>query len=620
MSFEIQRSKGGFRKRLIPLLFIVAVVVAILYLPAKKILPSLVPSGVKTVDVDVATNAAKNVKVELPKGRPVALSDEKVVRLLVMQWGAQSSLFLANGGPVTTIDSKVAKRGAQLRIVNENDTDQMKDQLIAGVTEWARNGGSGNPTNGAHGVIFMGDGIPGYLPGWNEALRKVCRAYKLPEEQCEVRVIGAVGSSYGEDKHMVPVEWKNDPRQALASVSGRYELTAAYFWDGDHVLGLDWAAANGLPVNPSDKTFDPDAVNFMNPKDYLDAVDKYLAGYCETRELVSHGKASGRKVQACVAAVDTWTPGDWNVAHSAKDTLVTALSTRENRNQMASTLVVPNGWARQHAESIAAILAANSEAADMIKVSDLALHRAAVIATQIYGGKANLTADEWAALFKGVPHRTKNGYQITLGGSRVWNLADNLDYYGLSGETNIYDAVYTNIGQMISKLAPNVIPKLRPLSEVFDPSYLLHAKAMLGEGGLGVAEVPHYTGGAISDVVASRPYTINFDPGSDRIQAGSMETIRELYQQVAKSDLKVSIVGHTDNTGGPNFNNQALSERRAAAVKTAIIAASHGSKFLPETRFSTEGRGASEPVNPEANQNSATERALNRRVVITLGR
>jgi len=200
--------------------------------------------------------------------------------------------------------------------------------------------------------------------------------------------------------------------------------------------------------------------------------------------------------------------------------------------------------------------------------------------------------------------------------SRGWNILAS----GGTARVLRYDAVYTNIGQMISKLAPNVIPKLRPLSEVFDPSYLLHAKAMLGEGGLGVAEVPHYTEGAISDVVASRPYTINFDPGSDRIQAGSMETIRELYQQVAKSDLKVSIVGHTDNTGGPNFNNQALSERRAAAVKTAIIAASHGSKFLPETRFSTEGRGASEPVNPEANQNSATERALNRRVVITLGR
>ena len=472
----------------------------------------------------------------------------------------------------------------------------------------------------------MGDGMPGYLPGWNEQLHKVCKTYKLDESLCEVRMIGSVGSSYGEDKIMVPVEIKNDPKQALFRVSGKRITFAAYFWDGDHVVGLDWVSQNTdengqpLKVNPNADTFDDNMVNFMNPKDYLDAVDKYIAGFCEERIHTVDGKrVSGPKVTACVGGVATWTPGDWNVAHSAKDTLVTALSTRENRNQMSATVVVINGWAKQNADTLAALFAGSSQAADMIKTSDAALRKAADIAVQIYGSKAGLTADQWAALYKGLPHKTQNGYQITLGGSRAWNLADNLDYYGMSGGVNIYDAVYTNIGNMISKLSPATIPVVRPLPEIFDASYLLKAKDLLGEGGFGTADVPTYQPGAVSEVYASRPYTINFDTGSATIQPGSMKTVRELYQELAKSDMKVSIIGHTDNTGSPELN-RGLSERRADSVKRAIMAASGGSKFLPENRFSTEGHGQDEPVNPAADQNSASERASNRRVVIVLGR
>lgn len=70
-------------------------------------------------------------------------------------------------------------------------------------------------------------------------------------------------------------------------------------------------------------------------------------------------------------------------------------------------------------------------------------------------------------------------------------------------------------------------------------------------------------------------------------------------------DIKVSVEGHTDNTGSDAFN-QSLSERRAASVKNYIVA-----KGVSADRIKTKGFGETLPI---STNNTAAGRALNRRV------
>ncbi len=73
----------------------------------------------------------------------------------------------------------------------------------------------------------------------------------------------------------------------------------------------------------------------------------------------------------------------------------------------------------------------------------------------------------------------------------------------------------------------------------------------------------------------------------------------------------VAIIGHTDSVG-PEAYNQTLSERRAVAVKNALV-----ERFnVPATKMVTQGMGESKPV---ADNNTAEGRSLNRRVDVACG-
>ena len=74
-------------------------------------------------------------------------------------------------------------------------------------------------------------------------------------------------------------------------------------------------------------------------------------------------------------------------------------------------------------------------------------------------------------------------------------------------------------------------------------------------------------------------------------------------------DWKLTVSGHTDNVGGDAYNLD-LSQRRAAAVKLALVTRYH---IAPE-RLATDGFGATRPV---ATNDTLAGRALNRRVELT---
>jgi outer membrane protein OmpA-like peptidoglycan-associated protein len=100
---------------------------------------------------------------------------------------------------------------------------------------------------------------------------------------------------------------------------------------------------------------------------------------------------------------------------------------------------------------------------------------------------------------------------------------------------------------------------------------------------------------------------IYFDVGSDHVKPESGPTLKEIAGMLAEHPtLKLTIEGHTDDQGNAG-ENQALSDRRAAAVKQALVT----SFGADGARLSTKGMGSSKPV---ASNGTPEGRQQNRRV------
>jgi outer membrane protein OmpA-like peptidoglycan-associated protein len=99
---------------------------------------------------------------------------------------------------------------------------------------------------------------------------------------------------------------------------------------------------------------------------------------------------------------------------------------------------------------------------------------------------------------------------------------------------------------------------------------------------------------------------ILFDTGSDGVKPEGVGELAKVGDIIAKySDDRVRIEGYTDSVGDAK-HNQALSERRAQAVKTVLV-----SRGVQDGQISTHGFGESKPV---ADNSTSDGRAKNRRV------
>lgn len=99
---------------------------------------------------------------------------------------------------------------------------------------------------------------------------------------------------------------------------------------------------------------------------------------------------------------------------------------------------------------------------------------------------------------------------------------------------------------------------------------------------------------------------IHFDYDKVSIRPSSMTIIRSIAEMMEKhDDIRLSIEGHTDNSGADNYNME-LSHARAQAVRDALIGLS-----IDASRLSTQGLGETRPLSTNTTE---AGRAINRRV------
>jgi outer membrane protein OmpA-like peptidoglycan-associated protein len=104
---------------------------------------------------------------------------------------------------------------------------------------------------------------------------------------------------------------------------------------------------------------------------------------------------------------------------------------------------------------------------------------------------------------------------------------------------------------------------------------------------------------------------VMFDTGRSELKSGAGRKMDQLAQfLVEHPDRRVQIDGFTDSVGTDSYNEE-LSQRRADAVKTALI-----SRGVQPSRIGTEGYGKAYPV---ASNNDSGGRQLNRRVEVVIG-
>jgi outer membrane protein OmpA-like peptidoglycan-associated protein len=104
------------------------------------------------------------------------------------------------------------------------------------------------------------------------------------------------------------------------------------------------------------------------------------------------------------------------------------------------------------------------------------------------------------------------------------------------------------------------------------------------------------------------PSDVSFDTGRADIKPEMRPILNELGRSL-DAGVRLTVVGHTDNTGSDAIN-EPLSRERALAVRDYLSA-----RGVPADRVGVQGRGSREPV---ADNDSDRGRSANRRVEIFL--
>lgn len=585
---------------------IVTVVLAIILGGVYMFAPGLRVSASKEMQAlelnsDHLNNVTKGAKLPLPTTTPsTKIANQGLMRIAEYAWNGNSAMIVANGGPRTTEGSLMEAAGVNLEIVRQDMVGGLRDMQIKFVEEFAAGDEYPKSDKSAFAVSIMGDGVPFYISTTQKSLDE-----KFGKGKYHVQNIGAIGLSFGEDKLIGPKIWKENPQ------SMRGAVVSSVIGDGDWVVAVNYASANKVPVNPDASTYDANALNFVPSQDddYINSVKELIksqkTGYTVPLKEVVNGKLTGKTLDRKIDGATTWTPGD-KMAFDALSGFTDVVSTKDFVNQMATSIIVVKEWALQHEKQVIAMLKQTYTAANQIKQYDEWAVKASECVAKTYNFE---TPKYWYDLFKG-QKGTKDGLDYNIGGSKVFNYADAMQYFGITDGNNRYKAVYNQVSIYLTDLNPcgfnetckdGVVP--------YEDAVNLYFLKSVTDVDAGTAVKQDYSA-TKTEVMASGQWNINFATGSTAIQ-GSDKDLEEIYNLLVQAEqTKLKVVGHTDNTGNPQAN-VTLSKGRANSVVEYLT-----NKGISPSRFQVvDGKGSNEPV---ANNGTDAGRAKNRRVDITL--
>lgn len=540
-------------------------------------------------DAPEASLSGNAAKLELPSTDESANGGTRII-WKIMAWNSQFPLMYANGGPKTTKNSLIDKASLQVEVVRQDDCNKS----IADMVKFAQDYKSDPNTPGVF-ASFMGDGMPMFFAALSKELEPLGPEYQPV-------AFYSMGKSYGEDKLMGPAEWKLNPKAALG------KTVACVLRDGDMNILVKWAGDNGLRVNPDETSFDRNAINLIAANDFLDAANKYIAGYAETRKFVENGKKVAKDTTVGVDGVATWTPGDVNIAQK-KGGLINIATTREYAAQMPNITITIKKFANDHRTDIENLIMALAQAGDQVRSFNDAKAFAANVSAKVYNEQDGAY---WLKYYNGVEEKDAQGTTLHLGGSMAYNLADAANMFGLGDDKlDRYKVVYGTFGDILVKMYPELVPSYPVYNKVIDKSFLASVVSNHPELLTGAAIKVQYAD-TITSEVSSKSVQVQFETGSAVIRAESYAVLDDILKSaVVAEGLKLGVYGHTDNVGNDEANVK-LSNERAASV----VAYLQG-KGLSAARLESKGYGASRP---EASNATAEGRAKNRRVQIVLGK
>jgi outer membrane protein OmpA-like peptidoglycan-associated protein len=538
----------------------------------------------KLEEISVASLPPSAVKA------PERTADNPDVTIGIWTWQTVSGIIDAVGGPGKSgdhTDSCLCQAGiTNTRLVVQNDTAEQIKALAAGQMQL---------------VTTTGDQAAVDITGANKLLRGN-----------KAKVIWSSGYSFGEDCLIGPESWKRDPQLSRGSVV----VTAVPYCDWN--VTVNWAADNQIPVNPDEQVYDPDAINFVNATDHIEAAQKYV----QNAKVSLRNRATGRSEEHPIDAVATWTPGDVTavkerstVNYKGKSEKVQKIvSTKEYSYMMPHILFGNEDWLDKHRDYVKTLLRCIARSNERIKTDDAYLRDRVAALNALTFNMEGKGPSFWNKYFHGV---TEDG--VPLGGSRVNNIAEVRHLFGLSNnqplERSIFGITYTDHGKRLQKLLPDRLPTITPVQQVVDLSFI---REITDEQSAAPVYQAKFEGPQSSGTVVKANYQINFDSGSAKIKPSELQTLQDIRSLLIRaSDTKVSLEGHTDNTGDAGTNLR-LSQERAKSVWQWLKDSDPSGINIREKRLEgIEGYGSYRPL-PNNQNRDDKEKAANRRVVIVL--
>jgi OOP family OmpA-OmpF porin len=521
---------------------------------------------------------------------PTRTTDNPPVKIGIWTWQTVSGLIDAVGGPGKSgdhTDSCLCQSGiTNTELIVENDTSKQVQALATGQMQF---------------VTTTGDQSAVDINGANKLLRG-----------SKAKVVWSSGYSYGEDCLMGPESWKGDPQLAR----GALVVTAVPYCDWN--VTVNWAADNQIPVNADEQVYDPEAINFVNASDHIEAATKFT----QNAKVNLRNKATGKTEAFDITGVATWTPGDVmaakgrpSVTYKGKsEKLQKIVSTREYSYMMPHILFANQDWLNQHRDYVKTLLRCIARANEKIKNDPEYFRNRVSILNAVVFNLAGKGGEFWERYFNPV---VENG--VSLGGSRVNNIAEVRHLFGMDSGRNISDSIfgvtYTDHAKRVKKLLPNWLENYVPVEQVVDLSFIREITDETSNTGVYTAK---FEQGQNQGTVVKANYQISFDSGSAKIKPSELAVLQEIRSLLIRAtDTKVIIEGHTDNVGDVATNLR-LSQDRAKSVWQWLKDSDPTAININENRKeSIEGYGPYRPLPGNTNKDDK-EKAANRRVVIIL--